>query len=190
MTVFLAKAALIVIDVQNGIDDPIWAADGPRNNPGAEANIAGLLAAWRHAGRPIIHIRHDSTFPQSPYRPGQRGNEFKAVARPEPGETVIAKKTNSAFIGTVLEKHLREAGIATLSIAGVITNNSIEATARMAGNLGFETYLVEDACFTFARRDFRGRLRSADEVHAMSLANLAGEYCTVITVAQALDRIG
>ena len=50
----------------------------------------------------------------------------------------------------------------------------------MAGNLGFDTYLVEDCRFTFARRDFAGRLRSGEEVHAMSLANLYGEYCKVI----------
>jgi nicotinamidase-related amidase len=184
---FPAKTALIVIDVQNAIDDPRWAAEGPRNNPDAEAHIARLLAAWRTSARPIVHIRHDSTFPQSAYRSGQRGNDFKLEALPEPGETVIAKQTNSAFIGTSLESHLRKAGIATLAIAGVITNNSVEATVRMAGNLGFETYLVEDACFTFARRDFRGRLHDAEDVHAMSLANMSGEYCTVISTLQALN---
>src|ERR1019366_5178877 len=102
----------------------------------------------------------------------------------------IGKKTNSAFIGTPLQSLLESEGIHALFIVGVITNNSVEATVRMSGNLGFDTFLVEDACFTFARRDFAGRLRTADEVHAMSLANLAGEYCTVITTAQALDRIG
>jgi nicotinamidase-related amidase len=75
---------------------------------------------------------------------------------------------------------LQSSAIEALVIVGVSTNNSVEATARMAGNLGFETYVVSDACFTFARRDFHGRLRTADEVHAMSLANLAGEYCTVL----------
>ena len=64
-------------------------------------------------------------------------------------------------------------------IAGVITNNSVEATVRMAGNLGFDTWLVEDACFTFGRKDWNGNFRSAEEVHAMSLANLDGEYCIV-----------
>ena len=73
-----------------------------------------------------------------------------------------------------------------LVIVGVSTNNSVEATVRMAGNLGFDTYLVSDACFTFARRDFQGRLRTAEEVHAMSLANLQGEYCTVLDTAAAL----
>ncbi len=178
--------ALLVIDLQKAIDDPRWAKDGPRNNPEAEANVARLLVDWRKAGRPIIHIRHDSTEPQSSYRPGQPGNEFKPEALPLPGETIIAKRTNSAFIGTELESRLRRAGIKGLVVAGVITNNSVEATVRMAGNLGFDTCLVEDACFTFARRDYRGRLRSADEVHAMSLANMAGEYCTVVTTDELL----
>jgi nicotinamidase-related amidase len=80
-----------------------------------------------------------------------------------------------------LEAQLRAAHIHKLVVTGVSTNNSVEATVRMAGNLGFDTFLVADACFTFARPDFDGRLRSADEVHAMSLANLDGEYCTVVT---------
>jgi hypothetical protein len=35
-------------------------------------------------------------------------------------------------------------------------------------------WLVEDAPFTFRRRDWRRVWRTADEVHAMSLANLDG----------------
>jgi len=98
---------------------------------------------------------------------------------PLAGESVMAKSTNSAFIGTGLEVLLREAGHTALVIAGVITNNSVEATVRMAGNLGFDAWLVEDACFTFARKDWTGTLRSAEDIHAMSLANLDREYCTV-----------
>lgn len=180
------NAALIVIDVQKAIDHPSW---GQRNNPGAEKNIAALLAAWRTSRRPIYHIRHDSVEPASHYRPGQEGNEFKLEAQPLPGETVIAKKTNCAFIGTDLESRLRSAGQNVLVIAGVITNNSVEATARMAGNLGFETFLVEDAVFTFGRKDWAGTFRTAAEVHAMSLANLDGEYCAVIGMHAILAAI-
>jgi nicotinamidase-related amidase len=103
---------------------------------------------------------------------------------------VIGKQTNSAFIGTDLEARLRGAGIGALVVAGVVTNNCVEATVRMAGNLGFETYLVEDATFTFGRTDWHGVFRGADEVHAMSLANLDGEYCTVVRTAEVLTRIG
>ena len=182
----LDGAALLVIDVQKAIDHPSW---GVRNNPQAESNIAALLAAWRASGGPIYHVRHDSTEPQSTYRPGQPGHDFKPEALPIAGEPVIAKRTNSAFIGTDLEAQLRAAGIATLVVAGVITNNSVEATVRMAGNLGFATFLVEDAAFTFGRKDWSGAWRSASEVHAMSLANLDGEYCTVTRTADVLSHL-
>ena len=177
------SAALILIDLQRAIDHPSW---GERNNPGAEHNATALLEAWRRTNRPDYHVRHDSTEPDSHYRPGQPGNEFKPEVQPVPGETVIAKRTNSAFIGTDLEARLRGAQQSLLVVAGVITNNSVEATVRMAGNLGFDTFLVEDACFTFARKDWNGQLRTAAEVHAMSLANLNGEYCTVIRTAEVL----
>lgn len=172
-----ANAALLLIDLQQAIDHPSW---GHRNNPQAEANVAALLARWRSAGRPVYHVRHDSTFPDSHYRSGQPGHQFKAETAPVAGETVIAKQTNSAFIGTGLEARLRRAGQTTLVVAGVITNNSVEATVRMAGNLGFTVYLVEDGCFTFDREDWNGVWRTAEEVHAMSLANLSGEYAVVV----------
>lgn len=181
----MVTPALLIVDVQCAIDHPSW---GTRNNPQAEANIAALLAAWRSSGGPVYHIRHDSVEPQSHYRPGQPGHDFKPEAQPLPGETIVAKRTNSAFIGTGFEAQLRNAGHTTLVIAGVITNNSVEATVRMAGNLGFDTYLVEDATFTFGRNDWDGTPRSAGEVHAMSLANLHGEYCTVVRTSEVLER--
>ena len=137
-------AALILIDLQNAIDDASW---GQRNNLEAESNVATLLRAWRATHRPVYHIRHDSSEPTSHYRPGQSGNHFKPEAQPIAGEIVIPKRTNSAFIGTDLELKLRGADQSLLVVAGVITNNSVEATVRMAGNLGFKTWLVEDATF-------------------------------------------
>lgn len=181
-----SNLALLVIDVQKAIDQPFWARFGPRNNPQAEQNIARLLDAWRRAGMPVFHVRHDSKEPQSTYRPGQEGHPFKPEALPLPGEPVVGKQTGNAFVNTGLEATLREAGITRLAVAGVIINNSVESTVRMAGDLGFETYLAEDACFTFASHDWQGRLRPAAEVHAMSLANLHGEYCTVLKTEEVL----
>ena len=180
----------MLIDVQRAIDDPAWARWGARNNPDAEANIARLLRAWRATGRPIVHVRHESRDPQSTYRPGQPGAEFKPEAAPAFGERVVVKHTPNAFIGTGLEPVLRSAAVGTLVIAGVITNNSVEATARMAGDLGFETWVVSDATATFPRPDYSGRLRSAAEVHAMSLANLEGEYARIASTGEVLEGIG
>ncbi|HET6619300.1 MAG TPA: cysteine hydrolase, partial [Dongiaceae bacterium] len=55
------RTALILIDLQRGVDDPRWARHGPRNNPGAEQAAAALLGRWRRLRWPIIHVRHDST---------------------------------------------------------------------------------------------------------------------------------
>jgi len=180
---------LILIDLQYAIDDERWRRHGPRNNPDAEHNIQALLSEWRRREYPVIHVRHDSAEPGSAYRPGQRGNDFKHDTGPLPGETIVAKHTNSAFIGTDLEEMLRESKAEPVVIAGVITNNSVEATVRMSGNLGFDTILAADACYTFARPDHDGRLRTAEEVHAMSLANLDGEYCSVLTTKQILSSL-
>jgi nicotinamidase-related amidase len=181
--------ALLIIDLQKAIDHPKWLRHGPRNNPGAERTIAELLAAWREFGLPVIHVKHDSREADSPYRPGQAGNEFKSEAVPLPGETVISKSTGNAFIGTGLEERLKNEGIEALIIVGVITNNSVESTARMAGDLGFRVFVVEDACFTFAFPDWAGQLRIAEVVHAMSLANLDGEYGSVVSSGDALRMI-
>ena len=43
----LACAALVIIDVHKAIDAPYHATHGPRNNSGAEVNIALLLSVWR-----------------------------------------------------------------------------------------------------------------------------------------------
>lgn len=184
-----ADATLLVIDLQYAIDAPYWTKDGPRNNPAAEAVAGRLLDAWRAAKRPLVIVRHDSREPQSAFRPGQPGNDFKPEAKPLPGETVVAKQTTNAFVGTGLEQRLRDAGCTTLVVCGVSTSNSVESTVRMAGDLGFKVYVVEDACFTFPKRDWAGTLRSAEEVHAMALANMDGEFATIVTSEAILDAL-
>ena len=178
-----ADAVLIVIDVQEAIDDPRW---GPRNNLEAEANIAALIAAWRAEDLPIVHVRHDSVEPASPYAPHGRGHCFKPCAAPVHGETVIGKNANSAFVGTGLEDLLDDIGATTLVICGVLTPNSVEATARHAGNLGYQVFVVGDACWAVDKTDLRGKVWLADDVHALSLAHLQGEYASVVGAATTL----
>ena len=176
-----ANSALILIDQQQGIHHPKL---GPRNNPQAEERIAELLEHWRAMGRPVIHVQHLSRSPDSVFWPEQSGVEFQLRFRPLTGEWVVQKQVPDAFCGTGLEAGLREREIAELVIVGVATNNSVESTARTAGNLGFVTWVAEDACYTFDKPDFFGRRRSAQEVHAMSLANLHGEYATVVAAVE------
>jgi len=176
-------AALLVVDVQQAIDDPEW---GPRNNPGAEGAIAALIAAWRAEALPIFHIRHDSVEPGSPYRPERPGHAFKAEARPLEGETVIPKSARSAFVGTRLEEALDALGATTLVVCGVLTHNSVEASVRHAADLGYRVFVVADACWAVDVVDLAGRRWPAEDVHALSLACLAGEYAEVVDLAMAL----
>lgn len=181
------SAALLVVDVQQGLANP---GTGERNNPQAESNIARLLAAWRNSGRPVRHVVHDSTEPNSLLRPGLPGNASQAAAAPEGTEPVYRKNVNSAFIGTTLEQDLRQDGIDTLVVVGLTTNHCVSTTVRMAGNLGFRTFVVSDATAAFARAALDGSLRPAEEVHAGALSDLHGEFATVIDTAEALQHIG
>jgi nicotinamidase-related amidase len=181
----LSHTALVVIDVQRAFDE--WEAAGKRrNNPEALARIVELLAAFRAGGTPIFHIRHASMRPNSSFAPGAIGYPVKDEAREIEGEPVIVKRVNSAFIGTDLEHRLRAADIETLVICGATTNHCVETTTRMAGNLGFDARLVRDATWTFDRVGPDGDLHSADEIHAMTLANLNGEFARIVSAAEAI----
>lgn len=180
------NTALLIIDVQEGFDDPRW---GDRNNPDAEERIARLLEVWRRSGRPVIHVQHLSREPSSPLRPGQPGVEIKAMARPLPGERVVQKEVNSAFIGTDLEGYLRERGIESLVVAGLTTDHCVSTTTRMAGNLGFETYLVADATATFGKRGSDGTWYEPQLLHDTALASLHGEFAEVLDLEALLARL-
>ena len=184
----LSRTILLLIDLQTGFDE-IAAAGTPRNNPGALANITLLLETFRAAKARIIHIRHASTEPNSVFRPERPGFAAMAQAREIPGETVLVKNVNSAFIGTGLEALLRAENLHTLVIAGATTNHCVETTTRMAGNLGFDAHLVEDACWTIDRKGPDGRVHKAADIHAMTLANLSGEFATITTSGDILAQL-
>lgn len=182
------RTALIVVDVQRAFDE--WEARGKRrNNPDAMARISDLLDAFRDARAPIFHIRHQGTKPASSFLPEGTGFPVKDEARERNGEPVIVKQVNSAFIGTDLEQRLRAQGIGAVVICGATTNHCVETTTRMAGNLGFDTRLVRDATWTFDRTGPDGDAHSAEDIHAMTLANLNGEFARIVTSAEAIAEL-
>ena len=175
--------ALIVIDVQNGFEDPLF---GRRNNPQCEDNIRALLAHWRSTGQPIVLVRHDSRFPGSPLEPGQHGNDLKPGID-GPHDLFITKSTNSAFYGTPdLHEWLGSNGIDTVTICGITTDHCCSTTARMADNLGYSVNFVLDATHTHDRVGVDGTTISADEVARVNAASLDGEFARVLTTAEAV----
>ena len=180
----LDGAVLLLIDVQRGFDDAGW---GTRNNEACEANIEALLSHWRARERPIVFVRHDSREPGSPLAAGTSGNAFKDVITGEP-DLLVTKHVNSAFYGDPdLHDWLQRSRIHRLVIAGITTNHCCETTARMAGNLGYETFFALDATHTFQRLAPSGQTLSADQLAEATATNLHGEFASVINTRELLD---
>jgi nicotinamidase-related amidase len=178
---------LIVIDVQRGFDDTRW---GRRGNPGCERNVAALIAVWRQRNGTIVFVRHDSQAQESPLYSGSPGNAFKPEIDGEP-DLLVVKHVNSAFYGSLdLHAWLQDHGHHALTICGITTNHCCETTARMAGNLGYETTFAIDATHTFDRRSVDGSWISAEEIARVSAANLTEEFATVITTAAIIAASG
>ena len=174
----MTKEALILIDWQQGFSDyEYWG--GNRNNPDAETNALAILKHWRVQNLPIFHCMHDSHDPNSPLRLDKPGGQLISGFEPQNSEPLVVKNVNSCFIGTDLERQLREAGIKNLLICGLTTNHCVSTTTRMAGNLGFTVRLVGNACATFDRMGADGTKYPAELVHEVSLANIHHEFCIV-----------
>jgi nicotinamidase-related amidase len=167
-------AALLLVDVQNGFDDPHF---GKRNNPDAEANIGLLRDAWTATGRPVVRVRHVSVRPGSPL--GQ-GDTFKPVAADVTPALEITKSVHSSFLGTPdLRAWLDAAGIRQVVITGIQTNRCCETTARMAGDLGYDVLFVLDATYTFDEGDI-----TADQFASVTARNIDGNFGRVVTAAE------
>ena len=174
------SATLILIDMQKAMDDPIFKNSG---QPDAVLKSSELLNHWRALGNPIVHIRQDSMDPASPYAPDKPSHDFKDEVAPLDHETIVEKRTNNAFIGTDLMQVLEEIGSTDLVVCGVHLQDCVESTVRMAGNLGFMVFLAADATVSLGQTDINGRKWSADEVHALTLGILDGQYAKVVNSA-------
>ena len=188
---FAEKTGLLLIDVQDGVDDlQHWGGPtGRRNNPAAEGNIKTLLDAWRAKGLPVYFTAHDSREAASPLKLSEPGGAFKKGCEPIDGEQVFEKDVNSGWIGTSLELGLRRDGVHRLVVIGFFTNMCVATTVRMAGNLGYDTYLVDDACACTNRVAPDGTDYDAELIHATTVANLNGEFCTSMQTADALELL-
>ena len=174
--------ALLGVDVQKGFaDDAYWG--GNRNNKNAEKVCGAILQIWREYKLPIFHVRHSSLDSNSKLHPTHSGFEFNEYGLPNEGEPVITKHVNSAFIGTDLKQQLDNQKISTVVIVGLTTNHCISTTTRMAGNYGYETYLIADATATFDRVGIDGKKYDAELMHQTALASLHQEFATVINAS-------
>lgn len=174
--------ALLLIDLQND-----YFPGGTMPLPGAEAACAvaaGVLARYRAAGLPVVHIRHEAIRPGATFfLPGTKGAAFHPAVAPQKGEAVVLKHYPNSFRETNLLDVLRGLGVESLTVCGMMTNMCVDAGVRAAVDLGFSCRVVSDAC---AARDLAhgGVSVAAAEVNAAFLAALAAAYAPVIPAAQ------
>jgi len=182
MQLDLDRAVLLSVDMQQAFDAAPW----PRRwNDAVDANGLALLAAWRDAKRPIVHVRHDSIQRGSTLGPGAPGNVFRPGFGPQGDEPLIAKSVNSAFIGTDLDERLRKLGAKHVVAFGISTDMCVSTTVRMGANLGWDMILVPDACDCFDLPcPFGGPWIPAVQVHSTHVATLAYEFCRVVPTAE------
>jgi nicotinamidase-related amidase len=173
--------ALLLVDLQN--DYFPGGAMELIGSPGAVAQAASLLHAWRRSGRPVVHIQHLATRPGATFfLPGTEGAALHPLVAPLPGEPVFEKHHPNSFRDTPLLEHLRGQGLTQLVLAGMMTHMCIDTTVRAAADLGFQCSVAQDACAT---RDLAwgGATVPAAHVQAAFLAALHGTFAQVLSVA-------
>ncbi len=176
-------AVLLPIDMQLAFDDPQWP---PRWNRASDENGLALLRRWREAGRPIIHVRHDSVQQGSTLAPGTDGNRFRPGFEPQGDEPLVTKSVNSAFIGTDLDLRLRRLGARHVVTFGISTDMCVSTTIRTGANMGWDMILADDASDCFELPDGKGGTISAEAVQAAHVATLGFEFCRVMSTAELL----
>lgn len=180
--------ALLIVDMQMEMAN-VTAAGRPRANPHAEENIAELLAGFRAAGLPVMHVMHDDPRPESKFRRDLASGQPMPCAQPLAEEPVFWKTGSSGFVGTGLAEALRVRGINKLVIAGGVAAFCVNSTARSAANLGFQIEVVEDALIAFALPARKGGDLDAEVVLEVTLSALQAGFGAVLPTSAVLEHL-
>jgi nicotinamidase-related amidase len=170
--------ALLIIDIQRdyfpGGAFPLFAPEA------AAANAARVLAGFRAAGEPVIHLQHVWDAPDALFmRSGTDGVEIHDAVAPADGEPVLRKTEPNGFLRTGLEEELRGRGVDELVVAGMMSSMCVDATVRAAADLSFATTVVHDACAA-PDLEFGGETIPGRTVHAAFMAALGDGYASLV----------
>ena len=179
----IASSALIMVDLQNTYTRGVMALEDVE---AAVDQAAILLARFRDAGRPVIHIVHDAGA-GSPYDLNDEIGQIIAAVASQNGEPVIAKNYPSSFEKTNLDTQLKALGVNDIVLAGFMTHMCINSTARAAFNLGYSPTIVASTTATRALPVVGGGEVPAKAVHEAALAGVADLFALVIPNVETLE---
>lgn len=132
------RTALILIDLMPRI---IALPTAPAAGEAVLERCLALAAATRAAGALVVFVRVER--PGVPEQPP--GSELAPECAPLPGDVQIVKRTIGAFHHTGLDEVLRERGVDTVVLGGLVTNFGVESTGRAADEHGYAVVFVSDA---------------------------------------------
>lgn len=175
----MAKQALIVVDIQNDYFPqgkwPLVGADA------AADNAARLIKAFRDAGDPVVHIRHEFTSEEAPFfTPNSEGAKLHPKVLNRADEPVVLKHFVNSFRETELKSILDEQGIKELVVVGSMSHMCVDGITRAAADFGYKVTVIHDACATLDL-EFNGVTVPATQVHAAFMAALAFAYASVVS---------
>src|SRR5690625_183596 len=172
--------ALIIVDIQNDyFKDGKMELVNPNN---AAANAAKILAWFRENNKDnIFHVQHIAADPAMGFfLPDTVGAGIHESVKPLENEEIIIKNFPNSFLQTDLESKLKANGVTKVIVIGMMTHMCIDATARAAVDLGFETTVIEDACATLDL-SYDGHEVPAEQVHYSFIGALNGMYAEILS---------
>lgn len=177
------RTALVLVDFQK----EYFSGNVPLPAGEAAAASAARLADWAdRAGVQVVHVHHVAPSPKAAlFTPGSDRVEPHPKLAPRAAHHRITKTLPSSFVGTGLDAFLKDKGIDTLVVAGLMTHMCVDSTARDAVSHGYKVIVAGDACAT---RDLPDRGTGAPVPHAeiqrASLTALADRFADVLATAE------
>lgn len=173
-----ARTALLVIDFQN----EYFAGRMPiPDGDAALRNARRLINHADEAGMAVYHVQH-VTPPGSPiFAEGSDTAAFHADLQPAPHHHVVTKSSVSVFPTTDIDRQLKQAGIDTLVITGLMTHACVTGAARDAVPLGYGVMVVGDACATRDLDAAGGQTVTHASLHQAALAAIDDTFGDILT---------
>jgi isochorismate hydrolase len=181
------ESALLVIDMQQYFLDVSSHAFIP-SSKAILPNVKDLVESYSDANLPIIFTKHSLAADEDPgimgrwwgdtLREEDPLSEIDGDLEPVEGEVVVRKTRYNAFFGTELDKILKDKGVNSVVISGLMTHLCCETTAREAFIRDYEVYFLVDATAT-----------QTEELHLSSIRTLSHGFAIPVTTREILSEI-
>jgi nicotinamidase-related amidase len=176
------RRALLVIDVQNEYVTGALKIQYPPIEDSLR-NIGKAMDAANAAEIPVVVVQQTAP-PGSPsFASGSSGWQLHPMVVGRRRAHFVSKTLPSAFVGTGLKEWLQENRIDTVVIAGFMTHNCNDATAKHAFDSGFRVEFLQDACGSVAYENRAGKA-SAEEIHRVFCVVEQSRFAAVMTTEQ------